>query len=661
MGANVKLPSANAAAVLSMLAAYPNLANVEGSHLVRVVAGNRRGPGMTNAITIIKGLGGNLSTGMCHCPAHDDPTPSLHVSDGNKGVIFYCHGTCSQEAVIAALRQHGLWSNHDRSSEFRVAPRAVRRLHEADEDQEFERFRKAMHILRAAARAKAGAPIDYLKGRGIKTVPAAAMLLPAGDSDRLTGRRFPAMVLPVLNSKGLTGAHVTSLSLDCKTKLATDDPKKLYGPTKGGYVQLAEIDPDRPLLIGEGIETVLSAMEIADLPGIATCGTNGMKSISPPDSAEFIVCADNDHSGREAADMMAQRLADAGHKVRIAAPPDPYGDWNDAHRGAHDAAELAELRDMILRGKRVRKADRVAVKSLGMEEFMELTFPPREHLLKPWLTTASVIMIDALPGHGKTWLALSLAYAVAAGEPLLEWRVERRARVLFVDGELSGELLQQRVKKLGPALPNSDFRMLSHAQFEARGAPMLDLGEAAGRDALDDEIERHKIDLIILDSITTLIRSGDDNDLESWRAIQAWSLKHRARGRTVIFLHHHGRSGNPRGTSAREIVIDARIKMTKSDDLTTETETAFKIEFPKAREFYGADAAPMVAYLSTPGEPGTVAWRREGVKESTRERVKELREQGWKQSDIAKELKLTKGRISQIVKELDVKDVREKV
>jgi putative DNA primase/helicase len=58
----------------------------------------------------------------------------------------------------------------------------------------------------------------------------------------------------------------------------------------------------------------------------------------------------------------------------------------------------------------------------------------------------------------------------------------------------------------------------------------------------------------------------------------------------------------------------------------------------------------MIGFLSTQG--GVVRWRRESVKDNTRERVAELRKQGWKQTDIAKELGLTKGRISQIVKEL---------
>jgi putative DNA primase/helicase len=284
-----------------------------------------------------------------------------------------------------------------------------------------------------------------------------------------------------------------------------------------------------------------------------------------------------------------------------------------------------------------------------VEEFLKMQFPPRQYLLKPWLTTTGLVMMDAAAGHGKTWLALSVGYAVASGQPLMNWEIERRGKVLYVDGELPGELLQRRLQILG-APPSDNLLVLSRSQFEMHGKMMPDLATNEGRDFLDSIIENDNIDLIILDSVSTLVRSGMDNGVESWRAIQDWSLMHRARGRAVIYLHHHGRTGNPRGTSSREIVLDTRVKLTRDEDLTTEHETAFKLEFPKAREFYGADAAPMMAYLST--KTGVVDWRRESVKDSNRDRVRELSKQGWKVTDIAKELNLTKGRISQIMKEI---------
>ena len=59
---------------------------------------------------LIESLGGDLNSGMCRCPAHDDQKPSLHVGDGNRlGTVFVCFAHCSQDDVINALSTHGLW------------------------------------------------------------------------------------------------------------------------------------------------------------------------------------------------------------------------------------------------------------------------------------------------------------------------------------------------------------------------------------------------------------------------------------------------------------------------------------------------------------------------------------------------------------------------
>ena len=43
-----------------------------------------------------------------HCPAHDDATPSLSVSENDGRTLFHCYAGCSQDAVIAALQDKGL-------------------------------------------------------------------------------------------------------------------------------------------------------------------------------------------------------------------------------------------------------------------------------------------------------------------------------------------------------------------------------------------------------------------------------------------------------------------------------------------------------------------------------------------------------------------------
>ena len=49
--------------------------------------------------------------GNVHCPAHDDRHPSLSINAGdNREVLVHCQAGCTQEAVLAALRALGLWS-----------------------------------------------------------------------------------------------------------------------------------------------------------------------------------------------------------------------------------------------------------------------------------------------------------------------------------------------------------------------------------------------------------------------------------------------------------------------------------------------------------------------------------------------------------------------
>ncbi|MDP6495239.1 MAG: hypothetical protein QGI09_07455 [Dehalococcoidia bacterium] len=58
-----------------------------------------------------------------HCPAHDDATPSLSVSENDGRTLFHCYAGCSQDAVIAALQDKGLLEVPLGNG--RPAPRAV--------------------------------------------------------------------------------------------------------------------------------------------------------------------------------------------------------------------------------------------------------------------------------------------------------------------------------------------------------------------------------------------------------------------------------------------------------------------------------------------------------------------------------------------------------
>src|SRR6516225_7507423 len=49
------------------------------------------------------------------CPSHEDRTPSLSLTDASDGtVLVHCHTGCSQQDVIVALQDLGLWPRLER-------------------------------------------------------------------------------------------------------------------------------------------------------------------------------------------------------------------------------------------------------------------------------------------------------------------------------------------------------------------------------------------------------------------------------------------------------------------------------------------------------------------------------------------------------------------
>ena len=91
------------------------------------------------------------------------------------------------------------------------------------------------------------------------------------------------------------------------------------------------------LILGEGIESTLSAMQAADLPGWACLSTSGLRGVILPNlpiASDVTIAADNDKAGIEAANEAAERLRGEGRTVRIALPPEPGTDFNDLIQGS---------------------------------------------------------------------------------------------------------------------------------------------------------------------------------------------------------------------------------------------------------------------------------------------------------------------------------------
>ena len=143
------------------------------------------------------------------------------------------------------------------------------------------------------------------------------------------------MVAPIANIAGeQIASHKTFLRPDgrAKANLPKKEQRETCGPMKGGAVRLAPHRADVELLIGEGIESTLSAMQLFGLPGWAAICAIGIEALDlPNDVRRIVIAADNDENGvgQRAALSARERWTAEGRMVRILLPPNAGEDFND--------------------------------------------------------------------------------------------------------------------------------------------------------------------------------------------------------------------------------------------------------------------------------------------------------------------------------------------
>ena len=226
---------------------------------------------------------------------------------------------------------------------------------EAQAAWEVERKRSvAAALWRAGGSLAASAGEAYLRAaRAVRGPLGAAELrfLPAAPLSpyRPDGRTAPALVARVADAGGrLLGAHLTFLRPDGSGKADLPAPRKMVGAMSGGAVTLRPGPGGETggALAAEGLESALSAADALDaahgavsarLTVVAALCAHGLATL-PLRSGwrELVIAPDRDPSGtgERAARRLAQRAWAAGLAVRIMAPPDGCGDWNDAARRA---------------------------------------------------------------------------------------------------------------------------------------------------------------------------------------------------------------------------------------------------------------------------------------------------------------------------------------
>jgi hypothetical protein len=288
------------------------------------------------------------------------------------------------------------------------------------------------------------------------------------------------------------------------------------------------------------------------------------------------------------------------------------------------------------------------VTAIALDDFLAKPLPPRETMLSPWLPTSGLTMLHAPRGLGKTQVAIGTAWAIASGGGFLRWKCDKAWRVLFIDGEMPGPDLQQRFKAVCEAsqyeLADPDYLKIAASDLTPFGLP--DLSDPRSQQFYEDVVA--DADLIVVDNLSTICRSLKENDADSWVPVQSWALAQRRAGKSVMFIHHAGKSGTQRGTSRKEDVLDTVISLRRPPDYSADQGCRFELYFEKARGFHGPDAEPFEAKLV--GNQWALSEIKSGDDTET---LKVLRSQNLSIREIAERTGLGKSTVARRLGEAD--------
>jgi RecA-family ATPase len=290
------------------------------------------------------------------------------------------------------------------------------------------------------------------------------------------------------------------------------------------------------------------------------------------------------------------------------------------------------------------------LKVVSLDIFLQMELPPRELLLSPILPKAGLCMIHAYRGIGKTHTALGIALAVASGGEFLGWIASKPRGVLYIDGEMPASVLQERLARIVTMHNISELQgtlKILTPDLQLNGL-MPDLSSTEGQQIINQYIT-DEIDLVIADNLSCLAPSIKENDASDWAPIQTWVLNLRSRGKSVLLIHHSGKSGAQRGSSKKEDVLDTVITLERPKDYDSSQGARFIVKFEKSRGFYGEDAKSFEAQLIN--ENNQSYWKTQSLEESTYQKVVTLLNDGLSQKDITIELGVDKSTVCRHAKQ----------
>ena len=187
------------------------------------------------------------------------------------------------------------------------------------------------------------------------------------------------------------------------------------------------------------------------------------------------------------------------------------------------------------------------------------------------------------------------------------------------------------------------FFYLDHSTHSFPIGLIPDIGDPNGRLEIDELVNTVNPKVVFIDNISTFIRTGHENEGDSWSPVQEWAVQLRKNGVAVVFIHHANKEGKQRGSHKKEDVMDIVIQLKRPDDFLQGTDdTRMMIRYTKSRHMGALDTQDIEATLKN--TDGSLQWTWEAGDLSFK-RAMDLLSDGLSMAEVGEELDVSKSTV----------------
>lgn len=363
------------------------------------------------------------------------------------------------------------------------------------------------------------------------------------------------------------------------TSLQYIDPQgnKLFmkgGKTSGGIWCIGGdfTTGEEVIYLAEGVATAISIHEATGKCVIVSFSAHNMAASAKyvrqliGEQREIIIVADNDESGT--GEREGKKACEVAHCSMVLLPV--TGDANDYVQAGGDLVALLEPKKIDLTA--FAKADAIFADDIGDEYVLP------DELVQGLITKGGTSVLYGDSNSGKTFLAVSLACAIARGDKWLGMQTEQGS-VLYVAAEAPASIrtrIQAYRKYHNVDVPN--FVIIQAPMNFYNGEHDANLVIDVARTIVAKTGKN--ISLIILDTMARISAGANENSGQDMSPIlNRIDRIGRATGSHILNVHHNGKdvAKGARGWSGIRAHIDTEIEIVESNGKRT-------LEVTKQRE-----------------------------------------------------------------------------